>query len=57
MERLIVDAGLRERFGRRGREIVLAEFDEKMVLDRTLEVYEELYEAGTRDVGRGTRES
>ena len=43
MEKLIVDADLRERFGRRGREIVLAEFDEKIVLEKTLGVYGELY--------------
>ena len=57
MEKLIVDAELREKFGRRGREIVLAEFDERIVLERTLEVYEELYKPGTRDAGRGTRKS
>ncbi len=57
MEKLIVDAELREKFGRRGREIVLAEFDERVVLERTLEVYEELYKPGTRDAGRGTRKS
>ena len=57
MEKLIVNADLRERFGRRGREIVLAEFDEKIVLAKTLGVYEELYKPGTRDAGRGTRES
>jgi glycosyltransferase involved in cell wall biosynthesis len=57
MEKLIVDADLRERFGRRGREIVLAEFDERIVLEKTLGVYEELYKPGTRYAGRGTRES
>ncbi len=49
MEKLIVNTDLREKFGRRGREIVLAEFDEKIVLERTLDVYDELYKPGTWD--------
>ncbi len=57
MEKLVVDAELEGTFGRRGREIVLAEFDEKIVLEKTLGVYEELYKPGTRDAGRGTRKS
>ena len=48
IERLVLDAELRERFGRRGREIVLAKFDEKIVLNRTLGVYGEILNAGTR---------
>ena len=42
MEKLVGDPDLCERFGRRGREIVLAEFDEKIVIDKTLQVYKEL---------------
>ena len=40
--RLIADADLRKRFGKRGREIVLAGFDEKIVLEQTLDVYRDL---------------
>jgi len=39
LERLISDRDLRLRFGRAGREIVLSEFDERIVLARTLAVY------------------
>ena len=57
LEKLIIDADLRVRFGRRGREIVLGEFDEVTVLEKTLGVYEELHKPGTRDARRGTRKS
>ena len=57
MEKLVVDADLREKFGRRGREIVRAEFDERIVLEKTLGVYGELYKPGTRDAKRVTRKS
>ena len=53
MECLVANPELREEFGRRGREIVLAEFDEKIVIDKTLAVYEDMKD-GTRDAGRGT---
>ena len=55
IEKLILDADMRERFGRRGREIVLAEFDEKIVLDRTIGVYGEILNACTRHAERGSR--
>jgi glycosyltransferase involved in cell wall biosynthesis len=42
MERLVAEPELREAFGRRGREIVLAEFDEQIVIKKTMGVYEEL---------------
>ena len=46
IERLVLDPGLRSRFGKRGRQIVLAEFDERIVLDKAFSVYEELYKSG-----------
>ncbi len=39
IEKLVVDRELRERFGKKGRDIVLAEFDERIVIERTLAVY------------------
>jgi len=42
LERLVQDADLRLRYGQSGREIVLREFDEKIVLDKTFAVYREL---------------
>jgi glycosyltransferase involved in cell wall biosynthesis len=42
MEKLVVNAELREQFGKKGREIVLSEFDEKIVIEKTLGVYEDL---------------
>ena len=39
---LILDGQLRRNFGRAGREIVLSEFDEKRVLQKTFNVYQEL---------------
>jgi glycosyltransferase involved in cell wall biosynthesis len=38
---LITDRGMRERFGRRGREIVEQEFDETSLIQQTLNVYRE----------------
>jgi len=42
MEKLVADTELRHRMGRIGRKIVLDEFDETIVLKRTLEVYNDL---------------
>jgi glycosyltransferase involved in cell wall biosynthesis len=42
MEKLIVSPELREQFGQKGREIVLAEFDERIVIEKTLGVYGDL---------------
>ena len=39
---LIADAALRTRFGRAGREIVLSEFDETIVIRKTCAIYREL---------------
>jgi glycosyltransferase involved in cell wall biosynthesis len=39
---LISDSGLRESFGRMGREIVLNEFAEDIVISKTMEIYREL---------------
>jgi glycosyltransferase involved in cell wall biosynthesis len=36
---LIIDAGMRERFGRRGREIVEQEFSESSLVQQTIDVY------------------
>lgn len=44
LEKLIMDSELRIKFGKAGREIVLKEFDEKIVLKKTFAVYEELME-------------
>jgi len=41
--KLVCDPALRSKFGSAGRRIALAEFDERLVLERTLEVYEELF--------------
>ena len=41
MERLAADSELRKRMGAAGRQIVLAEFDERIVIEKTLEVYGE----------------
>jgi len=38
----IHDPALRQRFGQAGREIVLREFDEKIVLEKTFAVFREL---------------
>jgi glycosyltransferase involved in cell wall biosynthesis len=40
--RLVQDEDLRARFGRAGRRIVLREFDERIVLDKTMAVYQDL---------------
>ena len=40
--RLSLDAGLRHRMGQAGRDKVLKEFDENIVIEKTLEVYDEL---------------
>ena len=42
MARLAGDGDLRSAMGRRGREIVLAEFDERVVIRKTLDVYREI---------------
>lgn len=42
LEKLVRDPDLRRRFGLAGREIVLREFDEKIVLEKTFAVYAEL---------------
>jgi len=42
MKRLIADAALRQSLGRRGREIVLAEFSDAIVAEKTMEVYRAL---------------
>jgi len=39
LRRITQDNDLRERLGRRGREIASAEFDERMVVERTLDIY------------------
>ena len=57
IEKLVDDANMRQRFGRRGREIVLEEFDENIVIHNTMSVYEDVMNDGTRDAGRGTRKS
>jgi len=57
IEKLVDDANMRQRFGRRGREIVLEEFDENIVIHNTMSVYENVMNDGTRDAGRGTRKS
>lgn len=44
IERLCADSMLRERLGRRAREIVESEFAEKIVLSRTIELYERMLE-------------
>jgi glycosyltransferase involved in cell wall biosynthesis len=41
LEMLILDSQLRKNFGESGREIVLSEFDEKKVLQKTFSVYQE----------------
>jgi len=45
LKRLIADRGLRQAMGNAGREIVLKEFDERFVLEKTLAVYRELQAA------------
>jgi glycosyltransferase involved in cell wall biosynthesis len=45
LETLIADRGLRERMGRRGREIALAEFSVERVIAETLAVYDRLLAA------------
>lgn len=42
LEKLVVSAELRDQLGKKGREIVLAEFDEEIVIDRTFGIYQEL---------------
>jgi len=42
IEKLIMDPELRIKLGKAGREIVISEFDENIVLKKTLAVYEEL---------------
>ena len=44
LQRLIADRELRQLMGTAGREIVLAEFDEEIVLEKTFAVYKELLE-------------
>jgi len=44
LEKLIISPELRVKFGKAGREIVLREFDEKIVLEKTFAVYRELME-------------
>ena len=40
--KLVADSRLRQAFGKQGRKIVLAEFDEKIVIEKTIEVYDEM---------------
>jgi glycosyltransferase involved in cell wall biosynthesis len=42
LERLICDPELRRRMGEASRRKAVAEFDEKLVIGRTLEVYEDM---------------
>jgi glycosyltransferase involved in cell wall biosynthesis len=44
MEKLLNDPDLRRRMGLRGREIVVCEFSEEMIINQTLAVYQELLE-------------
>jgi len=46
IERLINDEELRIKFGKYGREKVLREFDERIVVKKTMQVYEEILEKG-----------
>ena len=48
LERLFVDASLRERFGRNGRQIFLEKFTDKQMVDRTVEVYRLLIQRGRK---------
>jgi glycosyltransferase involved in cell wall biosynthesis len=41
MDRLAADPGLRASMGREGRRLAVARFDQRIVLDRLLEVYAE----------------
>ena len=43
--KLVADSRLRQAFGKQGRKIVLAEFDEKIVIEKTVEVYDEMITA------------
>jgi len=42
IRRLLEDESLRSQMGKKGRELVLREFDEKVVFDKTFQVYQEL---------------
>jgi glycosyltransferase involved in cell wall biosynthesis len=42
LKRLIDNANLRQQFGAAGRELAASEFDLKIVVEQTLEVYERL---------------
>ena len=42
IEKLVSNKDLRIQFGKAGREIVLKEFDESIVIDKTLSIYDEL---------------
>lgn len=48
LEKLIGDGQLRREFGRKGRERILADFEESIVIDKTLSVYGELVDIGER---------
>ena len=48
LELLITDPRLRQRMGRRGRQIAVEEFSEALVIDQTLEVYRRLTEEPQR---------
>ena len=45
LEKLLCDPSLRQQYGAAGRDIVLGEFDEKIVLDKTFDVYRGLMAA------------
>ena len=49
IQRLLDDAALRQRLGQAARAKVLAEFDERIVIEKTLAVYQELLNQGSAD--------